>query len=197
MKTENTVWRLAYRPVLAAAVLLAVPLVAMQLTDEVVWTRSDFVIMGALIVGTGVLYELAARSAGTATYRLAAGLGLGAAFLLVWLTLAVGIVGASGDPADLIYGGVLAVGVVGALLARFRPRGMARAMFAMAAAQAAAAAVALLAGWVPAYNSALEILGINGMFAAMFVASGLLFRRAAREERTANVAHGAGGVSGG
>lgn len=179
MKTENTAWRLAARPLLAAAVLLAVPLVAMQLTDEVVWTLADFAIMGALVVGTGVLYELASMKAGSAAYRLAAAVALGAAFLLVWVTLAVGIIGASGDPADLMYGGVLAVGAVGALLARFRPLGMARAMFAMAAAQASTAAVALLAGWVPAYNPAFEILGINGMFAALFVGSGLLFLRAA------------------
>lgn len=181
MKTENTLLRLAVGPVLTAAVLLAVPLVAMQLTDEVVWTLSDFVIMGALVVGTGVLYELAARKAGSTAYRMAAGAALGTAFLLVWVTLAVGIIGASGDPADLVYGGVLGVGFVGALLARFRPRGMARAMFAVAAAQASTAPVALLAGMVPAYNSAFEILGINGMFAALFLGSALLFRRAARE----------------
>lgn len=165
----------------ATALLLAVPLVAMQVTDEVAWTLSDFVIAGALVFGTGVLFELAWRRAGTVAYRAAAGVALGAAFLLVWGILAVGVIGASGDRADLMYAGVFAVGIVGALLARFRPRGMAWAMAATAAAQVAVGGVALIAGMVPAYNSAYEILGLSGFFAALWLLSAWLFRRAARD----------------
>jgi hypothetical protein len=55
---------------------------------------------------------------------------------------------------------------------------MARAMFAAALAQALIGVIALLAGMVPAYNSAFEILGITGFFAALFVGAGLLFRKA-------------------
>lgn len=88
-------------------------------------------------------------------YRSAVGIALGAAVMLVWLSLGVGIIGADGDPANLMYFGVLAVGIVGAIIARLQPRGMARALFAMALAQALVAAIALNAtarlteGWKP------------------------------------------------
>src|SRR5688500_20220430 len=78
------------------------------------------------------------------TYRFAVGVAVGAAFILVWLSLGVGIIGKDGDPANLMYFGVLAVGIVGALIARFRPRGMARALFATALAQTSVAAIALI-----------------------------------------------------
>jgi hypothetical protein len=48
-----------------------------------------------------------------------------------------------------MYIGVLAVGIIGAIVARFRPHGMARALFATALAQALVAVIALLAGLVP------------------------------------------------
>lgn len=185
MQTDRTLYRLAARPVLAAAILLAVPLVAMQLTDEVVWDLADFVFMGTLIVGTGVLLELAAMKTDSTAYRAGAGVALATAFLLVWTIGAVGIIGASGDRADLMYAGVLAVGAVGAVLARFRPRGMASAMVATALAQALVAGIALIAGLVPAYNPAYEILGINGFFAALWLGSAGLFRKAAAVQPSA------------
>ena len=55
--------------------------------------------------------------------------------MLVWINLAVGIIGSEDNPANLMYGGVLAVGVAGAVAARFRPGGMARALAATALAQ--------------------------------------------------------------
>jgi hypothetical protein len=79
-------------------------------------------------------------------YRSAVGVALAAAFILLWLMGAVGIIGVEGDRADLMYFGVLAVGVTGALIARFRPHGMARALLATALAQALVAVIALIAG---------------------------------------------------
>jgi hypothetical protein len=110
-------------------------------------------------------------------YRAAVGVALVAAVVLLWANAAVGITDGAADP---IYVGVPAVGIIGAIVARFRPRGMALAMYATALAQTSIGVVALAAGMVPAYNSAFEILGITGFFAALFVASALLFREAAR-----------------
>ena len=78
-------------------------------------------------------------------YRSAVGVALAAAFILVWLSLGVGIIGADGDPANLMYFGVLAVGIIGAVIARFQPHGMARALVATALAQALVAVIALIA----------------------------------------------------
>jgi hypothetical protein len=112
-------------------------------------------------------------------YRSAVGVALAAALMLVWLSLGVGIIGADGDPANLMYFGVLAVGILGALVARFRPRGMARALVAVAFAQALVAGIAIVAGLGRPWSGPLELLLLNGFFVSLFAGSAWLFRRAA------------------
>lgn len=112
-------------------------------------------------------------------YRLGLAVALGAALFLVWGVGALGIIGAGGRP-DLMYLGALAVGVVGALLARFRSSGMAWALAATALALLVVAGIALVAGLHQEPGaSAAEILGISGMYAALFGLSAWLFRRSA------------------
>ena len=178
-------WRIAVWAV--ASLILLLPLVAMQFTDEVNWDVADFAFAGALLIGTGITYELAVRKTGDTAYRAAVGVALAAAFILVWLSLGVGIIGRDGDPANLMYFGVLAVGIIGALIARFRPRGMARALFATALAQTSVAVIALVAGLGYPWSGPLELSVLNGFFVALFVGSAWLFRRAAhgRPERGA------------
>ena len=181
---KNTAYRGARPVALVTALVLLVPLVAMQFSDEVVWTVSDFVVAGILLGGTGLLFQLAWRKAGSIVYRAAAGVALASALFLVWVVLAVGAVGETGDPFDLLYVGVLAVGVIGAVVARFKPHGMARALLAMALAQVLVAAIALIAGKHQAPISSVgEIVGLNGMFAALFVAAAWLFREDGRRQR--------------
>jgi len=183
MKTHKTAYRSAVGIVLAAAFILLLPLLAMQITDEVVWTLADFALGGALLVGTGLMYELAARKAGNIAYRVAVGVAVLAVFLLVWLSLAVGIIGVEGDPADLMYIGVIAVLIIGAIIARFQPHGMARALVATALAQALVVVIALIAGKQHSpISSVFEILGVNGIFIALFLGSAWLFRYSAREQ---------------
>lgn len=78
-----------------------------------------------------------------------------------------------------MYFGVLTVGIAGAIIARLRPNGMARALFATALAQAVVAATALIAELGLPYSPPAEIVLLNGFFIAMFTGSGWLFRRAA------------------
>jgi hypothetical protein len=74
-------------------VLLSVPLIAMQFTNEVNWDSTDFIIMGGLLTATGLLCELVIRKAKSLTQRLMiCGLIL-FLFFLVWAELAVGIFG--------------------------------------------------------------------------------------------------------
>ena len=170
------------RIVLATAFILLLPLLAMQITDEVVWDLADFAVAAVLLVGTGLMYELVAKKGGNVAYRAAVGVALAAALLLVWMALAVGILGVEGDPADLMYIGVLAVGLIGAIIVRFQSHGMARALFATATAQSLVAVIALIAGMPHAeISSVSEILGLNGFFVALWVVSALLFRHAARK----------------
>ena len=188
MKADKAGYRPAARVVLVAALVLMVPLVAMQVTDEVNWSLFDFVVAGALLVGTGLLYELAARKAGTVVYRAAAGVAVGAAFFLTWVNLAVGIIGVPDERANVLYLGVPAVGIIGAVIARLEPRGMARALVATALAQALIGAIALILGWGAPGTGPLEIVALNGMFVALFAGSAWLFRLAARAHPPAGVA---------
>lgn len=181
MKTDHAAYRPVVRPALATALLLTLPLVAMQVTDEVVWSLFDFVVAGTLLFGTGLLYELAARKAGNVVYRAAAGVALAGALLLVWVNLAVGVIGSEDNPANLMYLGVLAVGIVGAAVARLRPHGMARALFATALAQAVVAVIALVAGLGLPESGPMEIVLGNGLFVALFAGAAALFREAARK----------------
>ncbi len=114
----------------------------------------------------------------TTAYRAGLALAAGTALFLLLGMGALGIIGAEGDRADLMYLGVLAVGVVGSLVARFRAGPMAVAMAATAGAVAVVGVIALAAGLGP-MNPRIEIIGLTGMFMALFLASAWLFQRAA------------------
>jgi len=76
-----------------AAVLLALPLLAMQFTDEVDWTGADFIVMGLMLLLACTAYEIAAFVARSNAYMVAAALAVGGGFLTIWANLAVGIIG--------------------------------------------------------------------------------------------------------
>ena len=174
-------WTIA--PWASAAVLLLLPLIAMQFTHEVNWDETDFIVFGAMLVGACGAYELATRMTGNTAYRAAVGVAVVAAFLLVWINLAVGMIGSEDNPANLMYGGVLAVGIIGAVIARFEPHGMARALVGMALAQVLVAVLALIFRWGShGENWPPVIVVLNGFFAALWLGSAWLFRRAAREQ---------------
>lgn len=73
--------------------LLIIPFLAMQFTEEVRWTLSDFIVAGALLLGTGLLVELVLRKVSRTKYRIALCVAILASLLLVWAELAVGIFG--------------------------------------------------------------------------------------------------------
>jgi hypothetical protein len=180
-------WRIAAWTV--AALLLLLPLLAMQVTDEVDWDVADFAIFGAMLAGAGGAYELATRMTGSAAYRAGVGVALAAAFILVWMNLAVGIIGAEDNPANAMFGGVLAVGIIGAGVARLQPHGMARALFATALAQVSVAVIALTEGLGSSGPPGpWEIMLLTGFFAALWLISAWLFRKAAREQSPAGAA---------
>lgn len=142
------------------------------------WRPGAFVLAALLLVGgAGVAYELVAKKFVDTTYRCAVGISLGAALLLFWMNASVG--GILGEnPANMMYFGVLLVGLVGGVLGRLEPRGMSRALFATAFAMMLVPAIALGLG-VPAFaNGVPAVFGFHGVFALLFVCSAVLFRRA-------------------
>ncbi|HEY0112716.1 MAG TPA: hypothetical protein VGB59_06140 [Allosphingosinicella sp.] len=122
------------------AILLLLPLVAMQFTKEVNWTASDFFFAAVLFGSVGAAFELIVRWSGSLTYRLGAALAVLMAFLTIWANGAVGMIGDEDNPYNLLFLGVLVVALAGAVAARFQARGMAMAMVVAGVAQAAAAA---------------------------------------------------------
>jgi hypothetical protein len=160
---------------LGVVLILLVPFIAMQFSDSVDWSVFDFVVVGALLFGTGLAYELLTRKVGLTTYRAAVGVMLFTALFLVWVNIAVGVIGSEDNPANVLYFGVLLVLIFGALMARFRPHGMARALFATAIAQAFVTLIALIP---VSYPDELKIWILNGFFVALWVGSAMLFQSA-------------------
>lgn len=180
MKTEYIRYKSI---VLATMVILLTPWVAMQFTDEVVWGLGDFIIMGFLLFGTGLMYEFVSKQVGSARYRIAVGVGLFGMFLLIWINLAAGIIGSENNDANMMYFGVIAVGIIGAIIVRFQTEGMARVMFITALVQAFVPIIALII-WHPMSWGAAGVYGVlflNAFFVALFLGSAWLFRYAAKD----------------
>lgn len=96
MKTENTNVIIRNKDIAGVFVvtvaILMVPLVAMQFSDEWDWNLFDFVVIGSLLVGTGLLIVLASRKIKNIKHRAVVVVALLIALLLTWVHLAVGII---------------------------------------------------------------------------------------------------------
>jgi hypothetical protein len=161
------------RVALVALGLLMVPIVASQVVEGWNWPAGTFVFVYFLFFGTGMVYALITRKVGAWAYKAGVGVALVAGFALGWSNMVH--VADSENPANLWYYSVLAVGAVGAWLARLEARGMARALFVMAAALALIAVV--LPSGAPPDMARRMAIG-HGVYVALFAASGLLFRHA-------------------
>lgn len=113
-------------------------------------------------------------------YRIAFGVGLAGILLLGWVSGAVGIIGSENQPVNMMYWAVPVIGLIGSLISRFQPRGMALTLFAVALVQFLVPVVALIISPEVSRGN-VGVIGVfvtNSIFAVMFVVSALLFRRA-------------------
>jgi hypothetical protein len=164
-----------------AAFALLIPLIA-----HAPWTLADFFVMGVLIGSAGLVLELAVRASGNIAYRAGAAVAVAGAFLLIWVNLAVGFLGSEDNPANLMFLGVLGTAMVGSLLARFQPAGMARALVATGAAQLLVGTIGLAGGYAsPGYEGLYEVAVGTSLFGALWLFSAWLFRRAAGKQAPA------------
>ena len=76
-----------------ALLLLLIPLIAMQFSDDVNWTLFDFVVAAILLLGTGLVIEFVLRNVKKITHRIIICIIILAVLLLIWAELAVGIFG--------------------------------------------------------------------------------------------------------
>jgi hypothetical protein len=180
---RRSIWK---GPAFITAILLSIPLLRSLFVSGWDWDVRVFLLVGAvgtLLFSMGLACQMVIRNLGTTVYRIAVGVALVAAFGLVWGNF----VQAADDvnPAAMMYLSVPLVGIVAAALARFRPDGMARALFVTALAQALVLAIVLMVrnpGVTPWTAAVLRGFGGNAVFFMLFVGSALLFRKAASVE---------------
>lgn len=167
-----------------AAALLCVPAIAMwRGAPGVDWTVSDFVVMGLLFAIMLSAYEFIAARGASWAYRAGAGLAVLAIFLLIWVNLAVGIIGSEHNPANVMFAGVISFAVGGMIVAHFRASGMVKAMAATAGAQLLVGVVAVV-GRMGTDGSAFprDVIVLTTIFTALWLMSAALFAHAARRE---------------
>jgi hypothetical protein len=162
-----------------AACLLMVPLVAMKLAPSsgVNWTGSDFVAMGILLASCCATVEFGAWLSGNLWYRGAYAVAVLAGFLMTWVSMAVGIINELSDPANLMFLGVLATALIGAVASRFKPQGMARTMVATAVVQMLVGLIALVG------RMGIEAIAFGSLLSVLWLLSAWLFRKAGPELR--------------
>ncbi|MFL6735885.1 MAG: hypothetical protein ACJ8F4_02355 [Sphingomonas sp.] len=156
--------------------LLTIPWVA-----DWPWSAGDFIVAGAMFAIVGGTFELALRASGNVSYRAGVAIALAAGFLLVWINLAVGMIGSENNPLNLLFFGVIGAALTGSIIGRFKPAGMARAMIVAGALQGAIGICVFIldlgAGEPP---GALGLLGLIEFFALMWLIAAWCFRRAER-----------------
>ena len=168
---------------LGPAIPLLVPLIAMRFTTEMRWTTFDFLAAYLLFAGAALTYRFIAGREGSIAYWAASAIAVVAGLLLIWVNLAVGVLGNESNPANLLFAAVFVTGLIGAFLARLEPAGMARALYATAAMQFLVPPIAF-AIWRPEFNrEVILVLFLNGFWVFLFLVSGLLFRSAAKRPR--------------
>ncbi len=177
---RRSLWK---SPAIITALILLIPLLGNYFVAGWNWELRGFLLVGTILFGIGLTYQLVTRNVDTSAYRAAVGVALVAAFLVVWINF----VQAADDvnPAAMMYLVTPLVGIIGAVIARFRPdgpEGMARALFATALAQALILAIVLMrnppvTSWTAAVARG---FGLNAFFVVLFVGSALLFRTAFR-----------------
>ena len=179
---RRSLWK---SPALITALFLLTTLLANHFVPGWNWSPRGFVLLSTLVFGTALTYQLVTRKRNAIAYRAAVGLAVATALLLSWANL---VQWADVTRAAAMYFGVPIVAAIGAAVARLRPNGMARALFATALAQALVLAAVLtmqitrnpqVNTWTP---PELRGFGGNAFFVMLFAGSALLFRKAGREE---------------
>lgn len=159
--------------------LLLIPFAGSLTVEGWNWEWNDFLFAWVVFSLTTFVFRfLVTRPMANFAYKAGVALAVLAGFLVFWITAAVQIIGDE-NPGNLLYLLTLLGGFIGVGVARFRPAGLARVAFAMAAALVLIPAVSVLL-WPADFNPGYaRVQLLSSGFAAMFLGSGLLLRRSA------------------
>lgn len=168
-------------PIIGTFLLLLLPFSAMIFFSAVNWSFFDFLVAGFLFFITGFAYKLFTYKFDNLYYKIATAIALLFGLLLIWINLAVGIIGDFSDDFSLniFYFCVIAIGISGSVISRFSPDGMSLTLFFMSGAVALIAVLILIfadfnLNELPG-NSYSGFFGFHSFFAITFLISGLLF----------------------
>ena len=173
-------------PAFMTALIVLTPLVRNLVVYGWDWDFRGFLVVGgvgSVLFGAGLTVQMIARKLATPAYRTAAAVAFVTALLVVWGNFVQAADGV--NPDALLYLSVPIVGLVCAAIARFRPDGMARALFITALVQASVLAIALILRnprITPWSAAVLRGFGSNAFFVILFAGSALLFRKAGRTQ---------------
>jgi len=158
----------------AAAVLVAIPLLLLQLVEPFAWQPAHAVFGTAIVVAVGALYEAAVRIPPRRAFVAGVALAALGIALTVWFNGAVGIIGSDDDPANRVFLVVIGVALTGLAIGAFRPGVLPAALVATAVAQAGVFVWALVGGH--------GFIGpITVFFCALWLAAAALVRRGLRQ----------------
>ena len=79
--------------VIIIGVLMFIPLIAMQFTNELNWDLADFILMGILLLCTGFACELVLRNISSTKNKIVLCGIILAMLIIIWAEFAVGIFG--------------------------------------------------------------------------------------------------------
>ncbi len=115
------------------------------------------------------------------SYKFAVALALITAFILIWVNLAVGIIGSPDNNANLMFFAILLIGMLGAIKVRFQSIGMSYVMLLLSLSLILIAAIDMifrLGFQGPIWP--FDTIGASCLLALLWFGSALLFRRAAQ-----------------
>lgn len=189
METSQSIAQILIKSLATALGLLLIPIIASFIVKGFLWTTSDYVFAFILFFVPTLAYRLITRSAHNFKYRLAIAFALLTGFATVWINMAVGIVGDEDNLFNLVYFGVLAIGLLGANIVRFKPEGMVKVMAVMTALLVPITFAALVLGYqdLP-HSSVAQILGVNAFFGVLYAQSAFLFRYASEKSDSPQLA---------
>jgi len=168
------------RPALVTVGFMLFPLCGALLIDDWHWGWRGFAVVGAVVFGAALAFELAIRGTSNKSYRFAMGLALATTLVLSWMNFVLAVDVSLGN---FMYLGVVVVGLIGVAIARLRPHGMALALAGMTIAQILVPVIGLVVwktGIAP--EAAVPVIRLNAVFIVLFAISAFLFRRAARTD---------------
>jgi hypothetical protein len=162
--------------VLAPSPMLLLALLGNTFVEGWNWNPGAFVLLWTVLAIAALVYKLIATSPAAApAHRLAAALAVLTGFLIFWMSIGPKIIGED-NPGNLLYLLAVLLGLIGVGFSRFQPARLAKVAFGMATALLLIPVVAVLL-WPANFDHGYpRVQLLSAIFAALFIASGLLFR---------------------